>query len=156
MTDLFKPAPGTLEIRQGQPQERKDVEKVIRACGKHVRDYFDMRNTDDYWANGEVWVAWWGKVIVGFTVLHPLKREPVQSLYQVGVHPEWRGLNIATFLLREAMKAHPDQRTLRLVVSEENTGARAMYMKWGLVELGRKETRRNGFVLQFEGVPSWI
>ena len=143
-------------VRPALPDERKEVERLIRTCGKHVADYFAMRNTDEYWRNGEVWLAKWGEPIVGFTVLHPLKRENVQSLYQVGVHPEWRGMNIATYLLSEAMAAYRDKPVLRLVVSEDNKGAQAMYVKWGLLAGPRKETRRNGYVIPFEGVPKWI
>lgn len=149
-------APGVLEVRQADVTDRKEIEKLIRLCGKHVSDYFAMRNTDEYWSRGEVWVARWGYVYVGFAVVHPLKREPVQSLYQVGVHPEWRGLGIGTSLLLRAMEAHPEKRILRLVVSEGNTGAIAMYEKWGLENKGRKETRRNGYVFAFEGEPRWM
>ncbi len=150
-------ASANVTVRPAKPEERKDIERLIRACGKHVADYFAMRNTDDYWAAGEVWVLYVWEEAVAFTVLHPLKREPVQSLYQIGVHPDWRGLGLATLLAERAMEAHPDKPTLRLVVSEGNSGAAKMYgHKWKLVDGGRKETRRNGFVIQFEGVPSWI
>lgn len=148
--------PGMLGVRKAKPEERKEVERLIRTVGKHVSDYFAMRNTDEYWNKGEVWVATWGGIYVGFAVVHPLKREPVQSLYQVGVHPEWRGLKVATSLLLMALSEHPDKQTLRLVVNEDNAGAIKMYERWGLTRGKRRETRRNGFVIEFEGVPTWI
>lgn len=146
---------GILRYEQADPGDRKLIEKLIRAVGKHVRDYFDMRNTDEYWSNGEVWVCWADQEPVAFAVIHPLKREPVQSLYQIGVHPEWRGLGIATRLMKWATLAHQDKPTIRLVVSEGNVGARRMYLLWGLTQKGTRETRRNGMVVEFEGVPSW-
>lgn len=148
-------APGSLNIRRAQPEERKALEKLVRVCGKNVADYFAMRNTTEYWERGEVWLAEWGSIYVGFAVVHPLVREDVQSLYQVGVHPEWRGLKIATTLLYRAMEAHPSKPVLRLVVSEDNQPAIRMYEAWGLQRIDRKETRRNGFVYMYGGKPKW-
>lgn len=147
---------GIFRYERADPGDRKLIEKLVRACGKHVRDYFDMRNTDDYWRDGEVWVCWAGAdEPIAFATVHPLKREPVQSLYQIGVHPEWRGLGIATKLMVVAMAAHRDKPTLRLVVSEGNVVARRMYLLWGLTQGQTRPTRRNGLVVEFEGVPRW-
>lgn len=153
---MFEPAPGKLTIDRADPGDRKEIERLIRACGKHVSDYFAMRNTDDYWEAGEVWVAKWGEVHVGFCVVHPLKREPVQSLYQIGVHPEWRGMKIATALIDRALREHPDKPLLRLVVSPENAPGVRMYEAWGLELIEKKPTRRNGDVFVYEGVPKWM
>lgn len=147
-------------FRRAIVAEQKDVEKLVRVCGKHVRDYFDMRNKDEYWTQGEVWGGWTlkdGKDVecIAFAVVHALKREPVLSLYDVGVHPEWRGLHVATMLMSTIWMAYPEARAIRLVVSEGNKDAIAMYERWGLAFIERRETRRNGFALAYEGRPEW-
>ncbi len=142
-------------FRRAVEAERYETERLIRACGAQVRDYFDMRGREDYWRWGEIWVCEWQDTLVAFTVMHPLKREPVFSMYQVGVHPEWRGLGLATKLVLTAMASDKSKRTLRLVTNEDNEEAIAMYRRWGLEDRGLRETRRNGMVRVFEGEPKW-
>ena len=149
-----------VRVRRAEPEERKKVEQLIRACGKNVRDYFEMRNKDEYWANGEVWVAivfreGVADELVGFAVVHPLKREPVLSLYDIGVHPEWRGFGVGTKLMMGVWLGNPDHDRIRLVVDKENKVAQRVYLSWGLTRTGERETRRNGTVYSYEGAPTW-
>lgn len=154
----------TVVFGRAEPRHRKDVERLVRICGPHVKDYFEMRNLNEYWEAGEVWQ---GRAVEGvgegtlvptypvaFAVVHRLKREPVLSLYDIGVHPEWRGIGVASALMERIWSAEKAER-LRLVVSEDNTDAIAAYVRWGLIPDEPRLTKRNGFVIPFEGVPRW-
>jgi ribosomal protein S18 acetylase RimI-like enzyme len=145
----------SLLYRRATIDERAQVDKLVRRCGPDVRDYFDMRNLDEYWQSGEVWVAAFANTPVAFAVVHPLKREPVQSLYDIGVHPAWRRLGIAKGLLQAALSAHPSKPRLRLVVSDDNLEAQGFYKSLNLSFGGAKLTRRNGTVFRYEGEPQW-
>jgi ribosomal protein S18 acetylase RimI-like enzyme len=147
-----------LHVARAIREERSELEQVVRACGPQVRDYFEMRNLDDYWNNGFVWKARWLRgeaiqAIIAFAVINVLKREPVISLYDIGVHPVWRGLGVATKLMQGVWMAYPDREELRLVVNEDNKDAILVYQRWGLEIVERKATRRHGFVYKMRGRP---
>ena len=145
-------------VSQALPEDRRDVERLVRQCGKEVRDYFDMRNLDAYWDSGSVWMLHVSPVEepVGFAVVYMQRRKPVLSLYDIGVHPEWRRFGLGTALMYGVFgwyrEKHGAER-LRLVVSATNDVAIGTYRKWGLEALELKETRRNGTVAVMEGVP---
>lgn len=144
-----------LRITRAPEERRKELETVIKACGSFVRDYFDMRNTKDYWAQGLVWAVECAGEYVAFAVVVPLKTQPVLSLYNIGVLPQWRGAGIATLLMQHIWRQHPDHPIIRLVSSRGNTEAFRLYAAWGLQHQGVKTTRRNGDVDMWEGRPAW-
>lgn len=116
-------------IRQATLDDRKRVEKCVRAIGKFVKTYFDMRSTEDYYNNGFVWLAEipGEDTVLGFAVCPLLKRSFVASLYEMGVLPELQGLGLGERLIRTASCGRP----LRLVVDHDNPAV-AFYQRLGL------------------------
>jgi ribosomal protein S18 acetylase RimI-like enzyme len=137
-------------VRPAKPHERQEVERTVRACGKWVRTYFDMRNLPELYERGCVWIATEDGAIAAFAVAVPLKRSDVTSLYEFGVHPEWRRVGVGRALLKVCAQGRP----LKMVVDAENGQAALFYMKCGLRITGRhivKTGLREVFAL--EGKP---
>lgn len=126
-------------IRQARADEQRAVERCIRACGRFVHNYHDIRNRDTYYAAGNVWIAEKDGAIVGYAVVHPLQRERVASVYEFGVHPEYRRAGIGRQLLHECAAG----RSLRLLVDEHNGAAVLFYLACGLRLTGTKLVKRH-------------
>jgi GNAT superfamily N-acetyltransferase len=136
-------------VRPAEPHERQQVERCVRACGKWVRTYFDMRNLPERYDAGHVWIATEDGRIAAFAVAVPLKRSPVTSLYEFGVHPAWRRTGVGRQLLIACAVGRP----LRLVVDAENGQAAMFYLRCGLRLTGRhivKTGAREVFTLEGE------
>lgn len=145
-------------VQQALPVDRKAVEQLVKACGKQVRSYFDYRALDNYWLEGHVWAMMLAGVDqpVGFAVVYPQIRKPVLSLYELGIHPEWRRFGLGTKLMQAIWGYYTERlhiERLRLVVNESNKVAIDVYRKWGLEAIELKETKKNGQVLVMEGQP---
>lgn len=137
-------------IRQATPADRPAVERCVRACGRFVRTYFDIRQLAERYDDGHVWIATEDEQVVGFAVAVPLKREDVTSLYEFGVRPDRRGTGIGRKLLAACAVGRP----VRLVVDEDNGQAALFYLACGLRIIGAKRVKTgNRKVWQMEGLP---
>lgn len=138
-------------IRRATVRDRAVIEGVVRRCGKHVRDYFGIRNLIDFYKRGNVWLVE-APLPSAFAVAKPLVREPVISLYEIGVIPEARGRGIAGELLR-AINQQPEytDRTWRLVVNEDNEHARRVYEHLGLAVVSHDFTKGGRPIIRMEG-----
>jgi ribosomal protein S18 acetylase RimI-like enzyme len=138
-----------MNMRSTTMDEKETVAAVVKACGKEVKTYFDIRNLNDYFQAGHVWVMEDNDEMVAFAVAVPLKKSPVVSLYEIGVKPEHRRRGILTLMLNHLRSVHPD-RLIRLVVGETNIEARAAYLCRGFREVGTSVTRKGQFIVKME------
>jgi len=130
--------------------DRQLVESVVRQCGKQVADYFGIRNLVDFYRKKEVyWVE--NDEPIAFAIAKPLIKQPVISLYEIGVIPSMRGKGVASALIYHINDLHPN-RVWRLVVNEDNHTARIAYQRLGLKEYANDKTRGGRPIVRMEGV----
>jgi ribosomal protein S18 acetylase RimI-like enzyme len=136
-------------VRTATFTDRATVEAIVRQCGKHVRDYFGIRNLIDFYRKGEVFIVEDPQPIA-FAVAKPLIREQIISLYEIGVLPHKRGQGIATLLMRHIDALHPD-REWRLVVNDDNEPARIAYERLGLRAYAYDKTKGGRPIIRMQG-----
>jgi ribosomal protein S18 acetylase RimI-like enzyme len=132
---------GNIEIRRAMLNEKKEIDLLVKKCGKHVSDYFGIRNLEDFYKLGHVWVVS-GERIIAFAVAVPLKRTPTISLYEIGVDPEHRQKGHAKKLLQHIQTIYPE-REYSFVVNESNVEGRATYNKLGF-KVDRYDVTKSG------------
>lgn len=137
-------------VRRATFEDRATVEALVRACGKHVSDYFAIRNLKDFYKSGHVWLAHRNDAPVGFAVAKPLIREQIISLYEIGVVPEIRGHGIATTIMQTVDAEYPN-REWRLVVNDDNVDARIAYERLGLRAYAYDFTRGGRPIVRMQG-----
>lgn len=128
-------------IRQAAINEQEEIAALVKRCGKHVRDYFGIRNLKDMYLNGHVWIVA-NDIIIAFAVAVPLKRSPIISLYEIGVDPDYRRQGHAKKLLKHIQKIYPE-RDYAFVVNESNIEGRAAYNKLGF-KVNRYDVTKSG------------
>lgn len=122
----------------------------MRQCGKQVSDYFGIRNLVDFYRKKEVyWVE--NTEPIAFAIAKPLIKQPVISLYEIGVIPSMRGKGVASTLIHHINDLYPN-RIWRLVVNEDNQTARIAYQRLGLKEYAYDKTRGGRPIVRMEGV----
>ena len=130
--------------------DRQLIESIVRQCGKQVSDYFGIRNLVDFYRKKEVyWVE--NTEPIAFAIAKPLIKQPVISLYEIGVIPSMRGKGVASTLIHHINDLHPN-RVWRLVVNEDNQTARIAYQRLGLKEYAYDKTRGGRPIVRMEGV----
>jgi predicted GNAT family acetyltransferase len=139
----------SFSVRTATLTDRATVEMIVKQCGKHVRDYFGIRNLIDFYRKGEVFIVE-DPSPIAFAVAKPLIREQVISLYEIGVVPYKRGQGIATKLMYHIDTLHPD-RTWRLVVNDDNAPARIAYERLGLKAYAYDKTKGGRPIIRMEG-----
>jgi len=139
----------SFSVRTATLTDRFLVETIVRQCGKHVSDYFGIRNLIDFYRKGEVFIVEDDSPIA-FAVAKPLIREQVISLYEIGVVPHKRGQGIATKLMYHIDALHPN-RTWRLVVNDDNEPARIAYERLGLKAYAYDKTKGGRPIVRMEG-----
>jgi len=91
-----------------------------------------------------------GEEVVGWADIFPLSRKTIdhRGMLGMGVIPSYRGKGIGSLLLKEviAMAKARGLEKVELEVYEGNSGARALYKKFGFVEEGhiRKGRKHKG------------
>lgn len=139
-----------VNFRTARHDERKDVEALVKRCGKFVRDYFGMRGLEKYWAKGQVFLAETPKgELVGFAVAPDLVRKPWTTIHEIGIDPTWQRMGIASRFVRFLCAMSPHHR-LRLVCDVRNDAALALYGSLGFRQLAARENRRGDTIVDLE------
>jgi ribosomal protein S18 acetylase RimI-like enzyme len=94
-----------------------------------------MFSSEAAYKKGWITVATIGNEIVGFVCVRHKVREPVTSLYFLGVIPRARRAGIGTALLRDLQERSP-HRCVRLNVAKDNAPALTFWRKCGFVVVG--------------------
>lgn len=136
-------------VRRATLEDRGIVETLVRVCGKHVSDYFAIRDLKDFYKKGHVWLAF-DPSPVGFALAKPLIRSEVISLYEIGVVSAFRGQGIARHMMKTIDAEYPD-RIWRLVVNDDNVEARLAYERLGLKAYAYDFTRGGRPIIRMEG-----
>jgi ribosomal protein S18 acetylase RimI-like enzyme len=139
-----------VRARTASLAERPVVEALVKAVGREVKTYGDIHGLREHYQAGHVWLYDEPpRAPVGFAVAVDLKREPVTSVYEFGVHPDSRRKGFGrAFLLDLA-----GDRTVRLVTGVDNTTAINFYLSCGLSVLDSFTTRHGQACVRLEGHP---
>ena len=95
--------------------DKPTVDALVKACGKFVSTYRDIRNLDAMYRKGQVHVAEKGAALVGFAVAPHLVRSPWTSIYEIGVHPGWQRQGIGRDFVHYLHAVSPHSRLLSLI-----------------------------------------
>lgn len=147
--DVTKTPDNSCSVRRATIEDRGIVETLVRLCGKHVSDYFAIRDLKDFYKKGHVWLAF-SPSPVAFALAKPLIRSEVISLYEIGVLEIYRGQGIARQLMKTIDAEYPD-RIWRLVVNDDNVEARIAYERLGLKPYAYDFTRGGRPIVRMEG-----
>lgn len=141
----------TINFRAAWPGDAAAVREVVRACGRFVRTYSGIRNLDQLYARGHVYIAhdWNAGRIAGFAVCPHLIRKNWSSVYEIGVHPDYQRAGIGRDMITYLLGVSPHRR-LRLVCDERNDGGLAFYQAVGFRELGRRQNRSGETIVDLE------
>lgn len=118
-----------ITIEPASLADKIEIDLLVKKCGKHVRDYFGIRNLEEFYKSGYVWIIRESQIIA-FAVAVPLKKSQVISLYEIGVDPDHQKKGHAKRLLQHIQEIYPD-RDYHFVVNETNFDGRAAYKRMG-------------------------
>lgn len=138
-------------VRKADRNEMQEVREVVKRCGKYVRDYSGIRNLEEFYDKGWVYVAHLNEQpdIVGFCVCRHNVRNPWSTIYEIGTVPEARQNGVARALVNVAGTDSPHEH-IRLVVDATNVEALTFYATLGFTMLGSRKNRRGDTILDLE------
>lgn len=142
-----------IKVRPVNVDEIAGLKYLVKLCGKEVKTFFDLRRPLEECAEaGDLLLAEVGGEWAGFAYAVPLKREAMISLYEIGTHPEFRRMGVASALMNYLRERHPE-RGIRLVVSETNIAARATYVAKGFKIVDYGITKKGQPIVRMELTP---
>jgi ribosomal protein S18 acetylase RimI-like enzyme len=135
-----------VSFRSAEWVEEPEIKQLVKDCGKFVRTYSGIRNLQQLFEKGSVYVAETTEERkVAFAVVAHLVRKPFSSIYEIGTHPEFQRHGIGRRFISYIQHVSPHN-AIRLVCDARNEQGLNFYRSLGFTNLGAR-TNKSGDVI---------